>query len=104
MQGNPFKWVAIIHLVFFVINFSIKSGSIFKDSSISTKTGFAPTFIIALATETHVLATVITSSFFFIFKIFNEISIASVPLAHVAIYFDFTTFFNLFYSRVLYKN
>ena len=48
--------------VFCVIAFSTKSTFIQKVSSQSTKTGFAPSSIIAPTVATNVLAAVITSS------------------------------------------
>ena len=84
-MGYPYIWVAIIALVFLDIAFSISLMSIFQVLiSQSIATGLAPTLITANKLDIIVKFGIITSSFFFRFKHFNEISRAAVPLETVA--------------------
>ena len=65
-------------------------------SSQSTKTGFAPSSIIAPTVATNVLAAVITSSPLPISKAFKDNLIASVPEFTPIAYFDPISLANLF--------
>ena len=75
----PVKWTGTIALVFEVIAFSKRSTFIQKVSLQSTKTGIAPSSIIAPTVATKVFAAVITSSPKPIPLAFNASLIASVP-------------------------
>ena len=62
-QGRPAKWTGMRALVLEVTISSIFSGEMFMEGrSMSAKTGFAPTWVMALAVAAKVIGVVITSS------------------------------------------
>ena len=71
--------------VFFVIFFSISNGLMHHVSSlISTKTGLAPTYFIALAHETHVVSgNIISSPFLYLKPLMRDVMLSAAEVADV---------------------